>query len=155
MGCWSGSTTNWLPLLTTTNWLRARFSTGCGLEMWMPIFPAAKQSEGEQLGFLAGNHASAWELGYNLQQSRIVTSEPQSERFRRCQQFGAVICLLLKFTAEIGEATHIHLKAEASNSPIRCSICVAAHSAKPAPTCQPIHSVTIFSAFAVLQSPIV
>ena len=67
----------------------------------------------------------------------------------------ALVCLLLTLTAAIGEATHIHLKAEATNSPIRCSLCVAAHSAKPAPTCQPVHAVTIFSAFAVLQSPIV
>jgi hypothetical protein len=84
-----------------------------------------------------------------------VTSEPQIERFCRGQYLVALVCLLLTFTAAIGETSHIHLKAEASNSPIRCSLCVAADSAKPAPTCQPIHAVMIFSALAVLQSPIV
>jgi hypothetical protein len=65
----------------------------------------------------------------------------------------ALVCLLLTLTAAIGEATHIHLKAEASNTPIRCSLCVAAHSAKPATVCQPIHAIRVFSAFVVLQGP--
>jgi hypothetical protein len=82
-----------------------------------------------------------------------VTSKLQIERSRRGQYLAALVCLLLTLTAAIGEVTHTHLKAEASNSPIRCSLCVAAHSAKPAPVCQPIHAVRIFAALVLLQSP--
>jgi hypothetical protein len=66
----------------------------------------------------------------------------------------ALVCLLLTLVAAIGEASHVHLKARATDSPIRCSLCVAAHSAKPAPLCQPLRNVRVVSRLVVQQNPI-
>jgi hypothetical protein len=78
----------------------------------------------------------------------------QVGRFGGGKRVLALVCLLLTLTAAVAEATHLHLDAKASNSPIRCSICVAAHSAKPVPNCQPLHAVTVFAAIAVQQIPL-
>lgn len=78
----------------------------------------------------------------------------QVEQFARGKRFVATLCLLVTFLAAVGEASHVHFKARATDSPIRCSLCVAAHSAKPAPICQPMRASRVFRALAIRQNPI-
>lgn len=75
-------------------------------------------------------------------------------QFGRGKRFVAGLCLFLTFVAALGEASHVHFKASATDSPIRCSLCVAAHSAKPASICQPMRAIRVFLAIAVQQNPI-
>jgi hypothetical protein len=82
-----------------------------------------------------------------------VVAEIQLARSSRSKRLIGLVCLLLTLAAAIGEASHLHLKAEAGNAPIRCSICVAAHSAKPAPACQPLRAARVFLTVAVQQNP--
>jgi hypothetical protein len=83
-----------------------------------------------------------------------VLPASQVERFGRGKRFVAALCLFLTFVAALGEASHVHFKARPADSPIRCSLCVAAHSAKPAPICQPMRSSRVFTAIAIQQNPI-
>ena len=91
---------------------------------------------------------------YNVRYVRLRVMQPQFASFGRGQRLVALVCLLLTLAAAIGEASHVHLRSEATDSPIRCSLCVAAHSAKPAPICQPLRTARVFAAVAVQQKPL-
>jgi hypothetical protein len=86
-------------------------------------------------------------------QVRIVSAEEQVVSFSRAKRLIGFICVALTLAAAVGEASHVHL--QANGSPIRCSICVAAHSAKPAPICHPVRALRVFAASAIQQTPIV
>lgn len=82
-----------------------------------------------------------------------VSRKAQVANFVQGKRALALACLLLTLTAALGEASHIHLKAEAASSPIRCSLCVAAHTAKPAPLCEPMRTARVFAAFVQSRTP--
>ena len=79
-----------------------------------------------------------------------MVTQSQHASFLRGQRWVALVCLFLTLAAAVGEASHVHFKSEATDSPIRCSLCVAAHSAKPASICQPLRWVRML---AVLPTP--
>jgi hypothetical protein len=91
---------------------------------------------------------------YNVATSSSVVTQSQFASFRRGQRLVAFACLFLTLAAAIGEASHVHFKSEATDSPIRCSLCVAAHSAKPAPICQPLRSVRMLAVLPTPQNPV-
>lgn len=82
-----------------------------------------------------------------------VSRKAQVANFTSGKRAVAFVCLLLTLAAALGEASHIHLKAEAAGSPIRCSICVAAHTARPASICEPMRTARVFAPFVQRRTP--
>lgn len=104
-------------------------------------------------------HALASVVWSDLGLKYLLRVEPVSQHlqvvsFARGQRWIAFICLFLMLAAAVSEASHAHFKSAATDSPIRCSLCVAAHSAKPAPICQPLRSVRMLAVLPTTQNPV-